>query len=267
MMKSNENQTDSNRNVGLDSQNEKTASLAKADKFFVNQDYAGAWQELNRIVQNFGGSFEIFAAMALCSMSLNDLERARLEYLTSVRYNPENPEVRLNLAVVEKSLGMFNDAFHQVQIVLGMNQDDLLARRLAADINVQRGKFDLAVTDYQRVIRHDPKDIQVLLGYGRALFSLERYEEAIKVYESILALDPSHEIAADNILVSRKKLGQNLAAPFEGDRKTLLEKAQNEMNNGNHALAKKLLKPLVFSTDATADICFVYGNLCLLEGN
>lgn len=257
----------SQNEVGSELQIDRDSLLAKADSYFADQDYAAAWQELNRITQTFGGSFEILAAMALCSMSLNDLERARMEYLQSVRYNPDNPEIRLNLAVVEKSLGMFNDAYHQTQIVLGLNRDDTLARKLAADINVQRERFDLALADYSIVIEKEPENIEALLGIGRTLFSLDRFQESIETYEKILNIEPNHEIAADNILVARKKLGQHRPTPFEGDRKALLEDARDAMNKGHHKKAKSLLRPLIFSSDATADICFIYGNLCLLEGS
>lgn len=248
-------------------QADKTSMLAKADSYFANQDFASAWQELNRITQIFGGSFEIYAAMALCSMSLNDLDRARIEYLTSIRYNPDNAEIRLNLAVVEKSLGLLDDAYHHVQIVLGFNVDDLLARRIAADISVLKGNFDLAVMDYRRVLDHSPEDLDSLLGCGRSLYGLGRLTESLETYQRILEIDPSHEIAQDNILILQKRMGQETQTPFDGDRKTILQKARDLMNQGDHAAAKELLRPLLFSSDATADICFVYGNLCLLEGN
>lgn len=246
---------------------DKTSMLANADSYFANQDFASAWQELNQINQIFGGAYEIYAAMALCSMSLNDLDRARIEYFTSIRYAPDNAEIRLNLAVVEKSLGLLDDAYHQIQIVLGLNSDDLLARRIAADISVLKGNFDLAVLDYRRVLDHSPDDIDSLLGYGRCLFSLGRLNESLDIYHKILSIDPSHEIAQDNIVILQKRMGNETKKPFTGDRKLLFQEARDMMNQGNHSGAKDLLRPLLFSSDATADTCFIYGNLCLLEGN
>lgn len=241
--------------------------LEAADRCFASHDYAGAWQNLNLSAEENGGSFEIFCAMAMCSMSMNDLDRARLEYLRAIRYNPDNPEARLNLAVVEKSLGLLNDAYHQTQIVLGLNPDDHLARRLAGDINVQRGLFKLALVEYSQVLRHTPDDISVLMGYGRTLFSLGEFEKALGVYEKILELDPSHEIAADNMLIVRKKMGGSVNRPFKGDRKKLLEEAQWAINQGDHKSAKAILRPLIFSSDISADICFVYANICCLDRN
>ncbi|MCD8533700.1 MAG: tetratricopeptide repeat protein [Verrucomicrobia bacterium] len=239
--------------------------LTEADRCFSAHDFAGAWQHLNHCAQTHGGTFELYCAMAMCSLSLNDLERSRMEYLTAIRYNPDNAEVRLNLAIVEKSLGMVNDAYHQVQIVLSLNSEDILARRLAADINVQRGFFDLALVEYQMVLRQTPNDVQVLLGYGRALYSLGKYQAALDVYEKILTIDSSHDIARDNVLIVRNKLGDHTQAPFSGDRKQVLQDARQAMNAGDHMKAKSILQPLVFASDVTADICFVYGNICCLD--
>lgn len=266
-MKPNQNvSTDQRPDIDQD-ETEAALLLRQADTCFAAQDYAGAWQNLHRCTNLNGGSFEIFCAMAMCSMSMNDLDRARMEYLTAIRYNPDNPEARLNLAAVEKSLGMLNDAYHQVQIVLSLNPNDILARRLAGDINVQRGLFDLAAVEYQAVLRESPDDIQVLMGYGRTLFSLGKFQQAIDTYEKILSLDPGNEIAADNILIVRKKLGQASENLFHGDRGQVLKEARTAMKKGDHRRAKAILKPLVFSSEVTADICFVYGNICCLDNN
>ncbi len=69
-------------------------------------------------------------------------------------------------------------------------------------------KYDLAIKDYDEVIRLDPNNVGVYNNRGAAKAELGQYEEAIDDYNELIRLIPDFGIAYNNRGVAKAELGQ-----------------------------------------------------------
>ena len=68
------------------------------------------------------------------------------------------------------------------------------------------GRYEEAIKEYDKVIAIDPNFKEGHDGKGAALYYLGRYEEAIKEFDKALAIDPNDEIARHAKESALKKL-------------------------------------------------------------
>src|SRR5688500_6608248 len=60
------------------------------------------------------------------------------------------------------------------------------------------GKYDEAITYYDKALEIDPNYVKALSNRGSALSTLERYEEAIMSYDKALEIEPTYVKALIN---------------------------------------------------------------------
>ena len=54
------------------------------------------------------------------------------------------------------------------------------------------GRFDLAITFYDKALALDPSNLKVLIHKADSLSKLSRYEDAVKTYDKALAIQPTN---------------------------------------------------------------------------
>ncbi len=82
------------------------------------------------------------------------------------------------------------NAIKFLETTLSMDQDYMDAVGTLAAIYVSQKKYDLAVTQYERILAKDPDNITALFYQGFSCYILERYECAKTSYKRLLALRP-----------------------------------------------------------------------------
>jgi YaiO family outer membrane protein len=75
---------------------------------------------------------------------------------------------------------------------LARRPDDLEARGWRARILGWMGRWQDAEVEYRRVLERAPRDVEILVGLGRALRALDRAAEARAVFVKALAIDPGN---------------------------------------------------------------------------
>ena len=121
------------------------------------------------------------------------------------------------------------------------------------------GRSEEAVALHTRAVEIDPLDFAVRAQLCRALYLTQRYEEAIRTGEELLALDPTQSAARQFMGLSRAAIGQTdeavemlseavKAAPGNTERRASL--AYVYAINGQPAAARKIIQEL--STPALA---------------
>ena len=131
-------------------------------------------------------------------------------FLTTHPKSVRLPAVRLNLAVCHLQLKQYPEAAVALRLLLKLNPQYKLADRvqynlgLATDsIAVGSGKaadFELAAVEYGRVAQRYPKSafaLPALYYQAECLFSAEKLEAAVVVYNKALALKPSPKLEPD----------------------------------------------------------------------
>lgn len=72
----------------------------------------------------------------------------------------------------------------------------------------ETGRFDEALSEYDKALRIAPEFVEALLNQGSALAGLRNYDEAIASYTRVLAIDPEHRTAALNLGAALAAVGR-----------------------------------------------------------
>lgn len=150
-----------------------------------------------------GRSLEIFGRVTA----------AQSQYQEALRLNPNNTEARLALGLSYANRGQLDEAEAEFQRIPEGDPRYDRALYCLGGVNAQRGDFGAAVTAYRRSLAvgdDDPGfEANIHVNLGRALLSLEDYEEATAELRAGLALDPQNvdaHIHLGNIAIRRGDL-------------------------------------------------------------
>jgi len=119
----------------------------------------------------------------------------------AVQLDPKDTRYRLELARILKQRGSEEDireAQNQLsKVIEAYQRAEVPAEERDADAYVLRGeilfqqqKFGLAMKDFEAALALQPARMDILIGYGRSLFELARYDEAAPYFRQVLARDP-----------------------------------------------------------------------------
>lgn len=100
-----------------------------------------------------------------------------------------------NAAFIEFARGNFTEALRWADIVAKIRPDDQELTVLRGQAMTRSGKADLAIADLQARAAKDPKAIQPRIELMSMYTNTERYEDALRMGEEILAIDGSNENA------------------------------------------------------------------------
>jgi tetratricopeptide (TPR) repeat protein len=109
-------------------------------------------------------------------------------------------------------LGMAHKAIRDLSRYIELKPDDPQGYILRGDTRNFNGEHEAALADYSQAIRRSSRSIPAYLGRGLAYAALERYGQAIKDYQWVLALDPNNNEAAENMALACMRSGRHLQA-------------------------------------------------------
>ena len=68
------------------------------------------------------------------------------------------------------------------------------------------GRWAEALVCYEQAVKYDENDVWKWHNYGEALIYLDRPQEAVKMLEHAIAIDPHHEPSQQKLQTARDKL-------------------------------------------------------------
>lgn len=135
--------------------------------------------------------------------STGDIDGAKKEYLEVLRLDPKLVAPRYNLANLYLELGDLDEA--KEQLLEGVNTAPYFsaAHLLLAQVYQQIGDFQLAIDEYQTVLRL-AKDgtvnlAEIYFEIGNSYLNMNDSEKALTVWEKTLELQPDHTKAKEGI--------------------------------------------------------------------
>ncbi|ASU38308.1 glycosyltransferase [Herbaspirillum sp. meg3] len=118
-----------------------------------------------------------------------------------------------NLGIAFQEMNMLNDALECHKTSLLLNPDDIYAQYKIADTYIKLKEFDKAHEHYERVIELAPKDPNSYTKLASSYFShQDRYEDAMKLFQRALEIDPKHAVTVNNIGATMYDYGETSAA-------------------------------------------------------
>ncbi|MFH0983204.1 MAG: tetratricopeptide repeat protein, partial [Planctomycetota bacterium] len=155
---------------------------------------------------------------------LGQFDRALEYYEECLRIAPDVPLARLGAARLLFYKGRFDEAAEHLRYILRyVHFYQAEAHHLLAQVLVQQGQMEQAVTHYGEALRLQPADGQVHLEFGHLLRELGRGQEAAYQYQLLLTNEPQHAEALVGLGLALRDLGRM----EESDRR-LLEAVQLE---------------------------------------
>jgi len=194
------------------------APSAKAEEFFkksilADSAYVEAWYQLAREYMNNGD----YSRARICLLRVLDIEPlhvkthsrlgmvyyyldqpelAKKSYLTALTLNPGDYNTHYNLGE------LFYSKLNDEKRALDEFKKAIEGNPLHAEANFKIGLICLsnnmakeAVTFFEKSRAIDPKNLRVLLQLGVAYEKLSMKDDAVRVYASILEMDPLNRIA------------------------------------------------------------------------
>jgi len=141
----------------------------------------------------------------------NNFAAAITSFRTSVNLDPWNAVAFHNLAYALTNVGRMDEALENYQKAaeLGSTYADEHYYNLANAYS-RRGEFVLASKWYREALRVNPRHLDSLLNLADLCLSQQRYDDAIRLGEQALQVDPSN-VSALNIL-GKSTMGRGSAA-------------------------------------------------------
>jgi protein O-mannosyl-transferase len=160
-------------------------------------------------------------------------------FRATIAGNPECIMVRNNLGILLSDRGQFDAAIVQYQKVLEVDPKDADAHNNLANALIACHQFETAVAHLEQSLKFRPNSFVAEFNLGRALAKLGRLDEAILHFRKVLAIMPDHAEAHFYLGTALAERGQSAAA-MEQYRKALAVRPQyaEAHNSLGNALAR-----------------------------
>ncbi|MBI3940518.1 MAG: tetratricopeptide repeat protein [Acidobacteria bacterium] len=125
-----------------------------------------------------------------------DFAAALSEYETALKSDPDNAQIRAEYSVALADVGRTDDALKSAQQALEKDSSNVDAHLLMGDIYFRvRLRQDpkareLAVQEYETVLRLDPDNLSALSSLGRLYISANQYPKAEEIFQKLVNSQP-----------------------------------------------------------------------------
>ena len=219
--------------------------LKEADDCYSNSNYSAAAQQIEKAVNQQPENAEFWATWGNIQFQAGEYPSAIEKYQEATKLAPEKPNYWTYLALAflrDDKIDEFESAL-QSALTIEPNHADSL--KLLGDLNFQHGSKADAGMAYLKILQFNPNDTDVLMRLGSCLYEGKEYEAAKECYERVLTIDPPNDLALDNLVACKSKMGgddtkeistePSSQADSSHDNKlhSLLEDAEFFNNSGN----------------------------------
>jgi len=111
------------------------------------------------------------------------------------------PQINQTTSLRSKGIALFdlrkyNESITNYDKALAINPKDVSVLDLKGIDLFYLGKYNESITNYDKALAINPKDVNALTGLGAALgYGLGKYNESITNYDKALAINPNYFVA------------------------------------------------------------------------
>jgi serine/threonine-protein kinase len=116
--------------------------------------------------------------------------KATKAILDALRIDPDQPEVRISLAIMYQGLGRADAAREELQKVMKLQPQNDDAHRLLAGIDIHANRLDDAIAELHKAIALRPNYWRNHSELGYAYYRAGRMDDAIAAYQRVVDLQP-----------------------------------------------------------------------------
>jgi tetratricopeptide (TPR) repeat protein len=144
-------------------------------------------------------SADVYILRGDLQFELGQIEQAARTYFVVTGQDPSNVYAQGQLGFCHYRLGLWEVAAHAFEVVLRLDPHRDEVRLQLADCLLRLRRFEAALTCFDECWSEGSRR-RALFGKAVALQLLRRLDEAEKLYERLLAIDPAAEEALSNLI-------------------------------------------------------------------
>ena len=137
---------------------------------------------------------------------LQNLEKAKENYLKAVSIKPDLVKAQYNLAIVLLKSGQSNEAILKFKECVKLNGNHLNAHSNLAAIYIQSKKNNEAIKHLRKIVGIKSDYYSARFELGKLLEEENMYSEAQSVYKELIKLQPNHSQAIERLRVLAKTI-------------------------------------------------------------
>jgi cytochrome c-type biogenesis protein CcmH/NrfG len=141
-----------------------------------------------------------------------DLKGAQAAFQKITEIDPTNPDGWINIGRAAVQEGDMERARTVLEKALQIDPNLARTNFFYAKVLRADGKYDEAAQHLRKVVAQYPRDRVALNDLGRILFLQRRYQDAIKILQGVLAVDPEDLQAHYNLMLCYNGLGDEKQA-------------------------------------------------------
>jgi Flp pilus assembly protein TadD len=141
-----------------------------------------------------------------------DLKGAEAAFQRVTEIDPGNPDGWVNIGRAAVQEGDVERARTVLEKAIGLSPELARAHYFYARVLRSDGNYPGAAAELQKVLVQYPRDRVALNDYGRILFLQRRFGDAVRVFNSVLAIDPEDLQAHYNLMLCYRGLGDDKQA-------------------------------------------------------
>ena len=109
-----------------------------------------------------------------------------------IRQSPNFANSRISLATILSLRGNYSEAVKEFSLALQTHPNSVEGRFGLAEVLRVSGQVEAALGEYERVLKLDPTVVEAWVGFGAALITLERYQQARDLHQDAQRVHPNH---------------------------------------------------------------------------
>jgi len=156
-------------------------------------------------------------ALAVQYHQAGALLQAEQLYRQILQVDPQQVEVHMNLATLQRQRGQLDEAVASLHAALRLRPDSVVAYTNLGTLLRQQGRLDEAIGCYQHAVRLNPRLAEARNNLAVALKDYGRGEEALASYREAIRLSPSFAEAHSNLanLLRQREQFEEALAGYE----------------------------------------------------
>lgn len=162
--------------------------------------------------------------------NLNNVEEAIRFTRGAIRINPENIDAIFLMAkILLEKKGDKEGALSKLKSVLEKNDEHVGALELIGTVLEEMGNGAQALEYFEHTLEKKPGNIAALMGKAKVLYkNYSRYDESLKYFKQVLAIDPKNTGSYLNIAIILIKLGNPKEARYVLDELLNIDNSNDE---------------------------------------
>ncbi len=138
---------------------------------------------------------------------------AEHHYVQCLRLNARSARALMNLGLLKLNARRGEEAVRVLEAAVALDAASVEARHYLARAYGMTGRTEDAIGQFETLLGHAAQDVQILLGYAKALMATDRGPDAERALKRADALNPGDPVIAKALEAVRRRESDRAAEP------------------------------------------------------